>query len=106
MLTLVLFVCLFGSRVDDLIYAFNVTCLRQMEEEQRMHLAVIDVQRVALRKEAQELEAAKCVGCCEIRPLCVLRSLCELRPLCVSCCAIPYVCPATMCPVCSRLCVS
>ena len=77
-----------------------------------MHLTVIDVQRVALRKEAQELEAAKCVGCCEIRTLCVLRSLCELRPLCVhrplcvSCCAIPYVCPATMCPVCSRLCVS
>jgi hypothetical protein len=33
----------------------------QMEDEQRMHLAVIDVQRVALRKEAQELEAAKWV---------------------------------------------
>jgi hypothetical protein len=91
-LTLVLFVCLFGGRVDDLIYAFNVTCLRQMEEEQRMHLVVIDVQRVALRKEAQELEAAKCVGCCELRP-----RVCHVVPsrVCAQQQCVPCVLPMT-----------
>jgi hypothetical protein len=66
----------------------------QMEDEQRMHLAVIDVQRVALRKEAQELEVAKWV--CRPCGVCACGG-CVRGNGCVCVCGLP---PVRMCLAC------